>query len=628
MSKISYLVLSLFLANGARAEDGAPPLVTAPEIVVTGKRLHGDHRSARVYTETELANEAGRPIGDVLRGEAGVDYIEGTGGNSNLLIRGSSGSQTLVIIDGVKANDPSATNRYFDWSRIDASQIERIEILKGPQAVAYGSDAIGGVVLITTKHSEATPGGVTSTASLEGGSEAFFRARGSVGKDLGHVLGGDHSLSVEAIGKGVFDGGSQALSPTGGPLEGDNSREAQAGFALKSRWGRETHTALVANIRAAQEDIDGGAFDDDPNSVARNREIRASATADGTLTEGVEWGAVVSHLDFRRAYSDTPDAANPTSSSDTVLRGTNSRGEVHVRSAADAFVDWSGGFEATHETIHVDSLLFPTTLTRTEDSTYGVFGEGAIPLVPSRVLTADFGARYSHFDTYGNQWSEKGGLNYRPFDFIEFDAGISTGFKAPSLYSLYDPNYGNPNLKPEESTQVEAGAIVRPSRTTLISVRGFTSQVKNRFGYDPVTFRSLNVEHAEIRGVELESETRLIRNLRFSPSLTYLSTKDFHTGRPLNDVPRWKGALKLAYDFSRTDVVTLSVVAKSDRGSSAGSGHVAGFYRVDLTSRHRLSADWTLTTRLENLLDRDYQEIYGYRTAGVSGYLGLEFASL
>jgi vitamin B12 transporter len=622
MSKTRFFAL-LFLVGpvlSVRAAESADSPVVAPELVVTGKRLRGDHHSARVYTEGELARESGRSIGEILREEAGVDYLAGTGGNSNLLIRGSSGSETLVLIDGVKANDPSATNRYFDWSRIDAAEIERVEILKGPQAVSYGSDAIGGVVLITTKHGGARPGARASTASIEAGSRSFVRARGSLATALGSVAGGDHELSLHALGKGVFNGESSALSANGIPAEGDDSREASAGIALRSRWGRDTRSSVVADLRAAREEIDGGAYDDDPNSVARNREIRAAATVDGKFPGGNEWGIVASHLDFRRAYS-VP--------SDVVLNGANSRAEAHLHSGADSLVEWTGGFEATRESLHLDSLLSPAGLTRDQDETYALFAESSVPLDSSRRLAIDFGSRFSHFTSYGNQWSEQGGLNVRPSDALEFDAGVSTGFKAPSLYSLYEPESGNAGLKPEESVQAEAGVTVHPDRAWLVSVRGFATRTRNRFGYDPnPPYRSLNVARATVQGIEFGSEGRIARGLRVAPSLTYLSTRDEATGLALSDVPKWKGALKIAYDLSRAHSFTLSLLAKSSRGTSAGNARVAGFYRVDFTTRHRLSRGFTLTTRFENVLDRDYQEVRGYQTPGLSAYLGLEFASL
>jgi len=255
MSTLFFTLLFFTLIPNSNAAPA--PTAVLGEIVSDGKRLRADRRGVVILAEEDLAREAGRTVGELLRESAGVDFISGTGGNSNLLIRGSSGSQVLVLIDGVKANDPSASNRYFDWSRIDVSQIERVEVLKGPQAVSYGSDAIGGVVLIRTKRGQ---GGLT--ASVEGGSEAFLRSRVSYGMNLDRV----HALRLFALGKGVFAGGSSALGATPSTVvEGDNSHEGSIGAELDSRFSESFSSKLSADLRAANEDIDAGAFSDDPN---------------------------------------------------------------------------------------------------------------------------------------------------------------------------------------------------------------------------------------------------------------------------------------------------------------------------------------------------------------------------
>jgi vitamin B12 transporter len=619
-----FFIISLLTPFFFRTTFAFEPIV-APEIVVVGKRLHGDHRSARIFTESDLQRESGRTLGEVLREAAGVDYTSGIGGNSNVLIRGSTGSQTLVIIDGVKVNDPAFSGRYFDWSRIDISLVERVEILKGPQAVSYGSDAIGGVVLITTKQGQ-LGSELTSRASIEGGSEGFLRTNGNVRSALGTALGGEHGVEFQALGRGVFDGGSSAVSRNQAATEGDDSREATLGLALNSRWGRETRSKLVASLRVAEQDNDGGAFDDDPNSVSRNREMRASADLKGKLASGIEWSGLTSYLDTRSAYSDFPDTTH-TTGSDQVYIGRSARAEVSVHSSAESFFEWATGVEAIRETARIDSVLFPTTLARDHGESYAAFIESAVPLTSSRVLTLDFGSRLSHFSSFGSHWSGKAGANAKTSEVLEFDLGISTGFKAPSLYSLYAPTYGNADLKPEESLQIELGMTLRPSRSYSLSLRGFKNRTTNRFGYDS-SYRGLNIARAEIEGIEIDSEIKLQAGLRLIPSVTYLSTKDVTTGRALSDVAKWKSAVKVVYDFSSDHSATLSLYAKSDRTVAASNEGAAGYFRADLTTRHRLSKTLSLTSRFENLLDRDYQDVRGYRSLSRSFYFGLEFASL
>lgn len=601
----------LFLLLLLSAHAVAAPVVLE-EVVSDGKRLQSDHRGVVILTEDALSREAGRTAGEVLRESAGIDFISGTGGNSNLLIRGSSGSQVLVLIDGVKANDPSATNRYFDWSRIDVTQIERIEVLKGPQAVSYGSDAIGGVVVIRTKRGQSG-----LQASVEGGSEAFVRSRVSYGMSLDRV----HALRFYALGKGVFAGKSSAVGGT----EGDNFHEASVGAELDSRFSESFRSKLQADLRVSQEDIDQGAFDDDPNDVARNREIRTALNL-----EGSQWKGLVSHLDFRRAYSDFPDT-NHTFSSDFIFRGENTRGEFQLHSSPTRYgqakgMEWVTGLEVTRESLGIESILNPVTLGRTHAETAGVFAESSVPIDSRGVLRLDFGSRFSHFTTFGDQWSGKAGATAALSPSLVLDAGLSTGFKAPSLYSLYDPTYGNDQLKPEESIQAELGAVFSPTRMTTFEVRGFGSRVKNRFGFAPSpSFRSLNIEYADITGVEVGLDHRITSALRVATSTTYLSTHDQRTGEPLTDTPKWKQSLKAVVTPRALTSITFSFLMKTARGASTGAGRVPGFGRIDLSATQELAQNFSLSARVENLLNHDYQEVLGFRSPGLSAYLGAEY---
>ncbi len=616
----------LFLLTLSSATAADPETGTLEEIVVSGKRLESDHRSARVWTEADLVRESGRSVGELLRESAGVDFASGTGGNSNLLIRGAGGSQTLVLIDGVKANDPSVTNRYFDWSRLDVRQVERIEILKGPQAVSYGSDAIGGVVLVTTRRGQSGFEG-----NLEGGSEGFARARFSAGREVGEQGGSTRQrIRFTGLAKGVFAGRSAALAPAANPgaeLEGDDSREVAGGVALFTDWRNRTRLDVSLDLRSAREEIDAGAFDDDPNSVARNREVRAASRLAHTFDRGLELRSVVSQLFFRRAYSDGTEPGD-TTASDPIYRGANSRAEVTLR--GNGAIEWTTGIEYLGESLAIDSILAPVQLGRDSDHTSALFAETALPLAGAVV---DFGGRISRFTSYGTQWSGKGGVTLPLWTgaegrSLEFDIGLSTGFKAPSLYSLYEPQYGNPGLRPEESVQSEAGLTLRPEPGSSVSVRGFENRVRNRFGYDPTTFRSLNVDRATIRGLEFEAERRFAPEFRIRAHYTRLDSKDPSTGRALNDVARDKGGVKLLYDPSPRHSLILSGLAKGPRSVAFTADRLSGFVRFDLASRHRWTERLSITSRVENLFDREYSEVRGYSSAGISGYLGLEVSAL
>lgn len=605
------IFLFLFSTPAFSMESDA---ILLPEVVAEGTRLRREQRSAVVFTEERLQREAGRPLGEILREAAGVDFVVGSSGRARLSLRGSSGSQVLVIIDGVKSNDPSTPDRLFDWTRIDVARIERIEILKGPQAVSYGSDGIGGVVLITTKRGQ--PG---SSIRAEAGTENFYRANGL----LAIPLHPNHSLRIQAMGKAIFNhapGASASLTSSEIPK---SSKEASAGFELASNWANTLHSRVQFEMRSAKDEIDAGAFDPDPNSVARIREIRSGLFFDGKYSNELDWKMLLSNLNFRRSYADDIDDLHPFSF-ESVYQGTNTRAEFqihHVTSVMESVL----GLEGVRESVKVDSLSVPPAFARDHQETAAVFAETSIPLGVQSGFSVDLGSRASQFSSFGSERSWKAGGSYRR-NLLTIDFGISTGFKAPALYSLYDPQYGNSALKPERSVQLEAGMNARPASSSLIVLRIFQSRVRDRFGFDPISYRSLNVARADVEGAEFNFEQSFGSFIKLRPHLTYLNSRDRATDRALRDVAKWKGGAKIEFDPNERSSVVLSFFTKS--GCASGpSAALPGYGRFDLSVNHRLTTQWLLLTRVENLFDRKYSEVRGYRTPGVTAYAGVEYSA-
>lgn len=586
--------------------------IVLPEVVAEGTRLRREQRSAVVFSRERLEREAGRPIGEVLREIPGVDFVAGTSGNASLTLRGSTSAQVLVIIDGVKANDPSTPNRLFDWTRIDVSLVERVEILKGPQAVSYGSDAIGGVVLITTKRGQTGP-----SLRAEVGSENFYRANGV----LDFPIHRDHFLRVQAMGKGIYNHAPGASASRTSPAIPKTSQEVSAGIELASKWST-FHSRVQFSLRSSEDEVDAGPFDPDPNSVAHVREIRTGLFLAGKFSNDLDWKVLLSQLYFRRIFADSIDDFHAFSSEST-YRGNNSRAEFQVHHVTSS-IETVLGLEGTRESLKADSLSFPTVLDRDHQAAAALFAETSVPLGKSSGISIDLGSRVSHFTSFGNESNWKAGTTYRG-NFFTTDFGISTGFKAPALYSLYDPQYGNSELQPERSVALEAGVMIRFDTSSFMALRVFRSRVRDRFGFDPATFRSLNVARADVDGVEFSLDHALGSSLRVRPHLTYLRSKDHATEKPLRDIAKWKGGMKFEFIPNENSEVILSFFAKSARASGSAF-RLPGYGRFDLGATHRLNTFWSLFTRVENLFDRKYSEVRGYQTPGVTAYLGAEYS--
>src|SRR5690242_7224375 len=200
--------LSLTAACGASAAtsdiDEPPPDVTAsrlPVVVAATRTVTNQQEiasSVTLITADEIAAKQERTLADVLRDVPGLNLVQsgGPGAQATVFMRGTNSNHTKVLIDGIDVGDPSSTGSNFDFSQLPAQDIERVEVLRGPQSGLYGSDAIGGVINIITKRGSGEP---RLSASAEGGSFDTFNQAGGVGGSSGRL---NYNANVEHLHTG------------------------------------------------------------------------------------------------------------------------------------------------------------------------------------------------------------------------------------------------------------------------------------------------------------------------------------------------------------------------------------------------------------------------------------------
>jgi vitamin B12 transporter len=177
-----FVLVVVVVASTAKAEDPSPSLVSLPQVVVSATRLPTPAAevasSVTVITSQNIEGKQQRTLPDVLRDVPGLNIVQtgGPGGTSSVFMRGTNSNHTKVLIDGIDAGDPTSGNGSFDFAHLLTSDIERIEVLRGPQSGLYGSDAVGGVINIITKKGA---GAAKLVGSLEGGSFGTFNQVGS-----------------------------------------------------------------------------------------------------------------------------------------------------------------------------------------------------------------------------------------------------------------------------------------------------------------------------------------------------------------------------------------------------------------------------------------------------------------
>jgi vitamin B12 transporter len=603
-------VLSLLLAPALAAQQPAPapaPSGVSAGVVVTAEAAPEPWdtlgAAATVIDATEIARTKTTSVLDLLRTVPGLDVVQsgGPGGVTSLFLRGTSSTQTLVLVDGVPLNSP-----YFggtDLSAVSTANVERVEVVRGPFSALYGSEAIGGVVRIFTRRM--AEGGVSGNASFALGNadarEGFVESRFSEGNWLG-TFGFRRTLS-----------------------HGDQDNEFFSGTtlsgALTARLGEDTTAGVVVRRETGRTGV--------PTDGATPTPQR-STTADTTALEvPLSWSLskALSLSASVRYTRDQPGYADPGSS---FSWSTTDARRVGARVAA------TGTFGVQRLAVGVDlertqvwnESNFGPALEGETARTFAVFAEDRVTLFSDR-LVATLGVRWDDASSYGSAFSPRATLAWRVLPSLKLRAAAGSAFRAPSLGELYYPYSGNPDLQPERSTGWEVGAEQTLAPGVVAEVTGFWNDVRDLIQYDAQTFTNENVGHARTRGVEAAVRTAVGDRAFLRVSYTYLDAKDVDADAPLLRRPRHRASLTAGSGFGAGgswSATFLWVGARPDLSS------VDFTTPVEQPSYLRVDAAVTLPPvvlslspwiRVTNLLGREYAEVNGFPAPGRRFLAGL-----
>ena len=589
--------IALSFASAARADEAS----TIDRIVVTANRI--DVPADEVLAATTVIERAdidasqAPDLMSLLARQAGVDIVRtgGAGQANTLFVRGTNSSHTLVLIDGIRAN--ASTQGIFDFAHVPLAQIERIEIVRGPRAALWGSDAIGGVIQIFTRKQ----------------ASSYLQARaGSYG--LGGIDAGFGSTHF-AIGAGVETvGGFSASNIDAGPFSYDPDEDGYKNrhASLRLRGAIGSHEIAFSGL-LSDADVDFDAGLPYPGSVpartaAFNREL--ALVAAGKLTE--RWSHSVT-LGRSAEVLDTPLFASHFGSSRTSVDWVNTIA-VNASNTLNLGFNWSeeSGYS------YADQAFPEFDQDRRNRALFaawrGKFAAHTLELSARRDDNSQFAGATTGNAAWGWQIS----------DALRVRASWGQGFRAPNFNELYYPGYfgfyaGNPTLQPERSTSSELGLDWQASETQRLGLSLYRTRIRELISFTGLNSSAENIDRASIRGAELEYHWG-VGGFSLDANATWQDARNAVTDRPLLRRPDRKLVLSGNYLFGNGMTVGLDGSATSTR-PDVGSVDLPGYGRVDLRFALPLGAGWTLETRIENLADRDYQLLNGYNTPGRSGVL-------
>ena len=551
-------------------------------------------------------------IAQVLQTVPGVSVATrgGLGGQTSAFIRGGSSAQTLVLIDGVRINDLTSPNGAFDFGALMTGNIGRVEILRGPNSVIWGSQAIGGVV------------NIQSIAPVDG-----FEGR------LGAEFGGYDTkrLNANIAGtKGVFEGSvggafvkSAGISALAGGTERDGYANATGNARLKVNISDSFTLDFRSYYNRAKVEYDSE-FGVGANGlpVSRNRQFVGYVGAQFDMLDG--------RLHNRIAYTRTDLRRIGT---DPIVFSFNN---FNVRGAIDR-MEYHTAFDLNDALTLVAGLEYERTFASTSFEGAApdvarndvVSGFGQIIVRPVTGLTLTAGVRHDAYSDYGGQTTLGGNLAFTPNEGrTMFRATYAEGFRAPTL-TEGQPPYGNLQLKPETARNFDLGVEQQflEGKAQLFATY-FNRRSNNLIAFSPVSFQSENIDKVTAKGLEIGLDLNPSSQLDIRASYTLVDAINRTVGDTFGNrqALRPQNSFSLTADWQTAFGLSLGsslLVIGDSFDDAANNVRLNGYAIWGLRASMPLSDALEVYARVENMLDAQYTVVSGYNSFGRHATIGV-----
>lgn len=640
-----------FASNTALAQAAPqylPTIVVSPTTIPTPAEQLAS--SFTVITAADLQRNQIRTVPDALRTVPGLNVVQsgGPGGQTAVFMRGTNSNHVKVLIDGIDAGDPSVVNGAVDFAHMLTGDIEQIEVLRGPQSGLYGSDAIGGVISLTTKKGE---GPAKVKAEVEGGSFSTFNQK------LG--LSGSHGQFNYAFNAIHFHAGKVPVTPLDllapGVARNDDNYD---NWTYSTRLGADLSDTFAVNLIGRYVDAKHGLTTDDgvnfpPNSAPavlqstqRNHQLFTRGEAVWTLFDdrfknafGVNYSNQWTHFVDPNADSFNPFGSVPPPTTNVGIRTKYDwRGNLKLMPGQTLVF----GLEKEIESLRTDSTAtgagVQTTTTASRGSKAG-FVELQSEFTKRIFVVANI--RYDDSESFGGHttWRVAPAVIV-PGTETKLKGSYGTGFKAPTLVQLYVNNpsifqVANPNLQPETSKGYDLG-FEQPllNGRVNVGVTYFNNDISNLIfqKFDGITFTStyLNIGRAKMSGVESFAAITFNEQLKLRADYTTTVTRDVTTDLGLLRRPGNKSSLTAIWTPNDRTTISATLLHVStwvdvnrDTAIFIPRLDAPAYTTVNLAGSYDLNQKVTLFARADNLFNEQYQVPYGFLRPGLGVYGGV-----
>ena len=610
-----------------------PVVVTATKIAEPQERLGA---AMTVITEEDLKLYNHETVGDALRHVPGIEIQRSgsLGKLTDIRIRGTSPQQVQVLVDGMRVKSPTIGT--FDFSDLSTDQIERIEIVRGPQSTLYGADAIGGVVNIITKRGQ---GPFSAFASSEVGNYDTLRERAGFS---GSYRSFDYAFSgswFESNGQFRNDGFEQrALT---GRLGLTLPANGHVGLSL--RYNRTAIDLPVDHTIATRP-----FFVFDPDSKQQSETTVVTFQWDQKPFEWLELHARFGQFWNQQGFQDplTPGDSPQSFDFDNFRSQINTQRREAEGIAAFHLGKWNTltiGGEHRNESGRIRSVGAnfegerQTFLKQLDTGAF--FLQDELRLFERVILSG--GRRQDMNNVFGTAITHRAGAVVLVKEIgTKLRATWGEGFRAPTIDDLFFPGFENPNLKPERSESWDAGFDQRFWRDRiLIGATYFENKFRDLIQFDPSGVGcppadtmgcSVNIGRAWTQGVELIGEVDILDNLHVNANYTHTDSKDLTTRHALRRVAPNRYNVGITWDPLGALSLFVQAYVVSSQFERDGFPNNPGYHHIDVGGVYHVVPKrgafpaLDVTARINNVTDERYMEVFGFRSLGINVLVGLQ----
>jgi len=606
-------------------QDATQGSTTLPPIAVVGDTQHLPQSFDQRYASTQVLTRADLDrlspidpsITQALATLPGVTISQngGPGAAASVSIRGAAGNQVAVFIDGIRVG--SATTGAAEWADLPTSAFDRVEVISGPAAASFGSNAVGGVVQLFTRRASNQPN--QTTVSFGGGSNKTFdtqvRTSGTVPSTgpLAALGGLTYSLGLHDYNTAGID----ATQPSAyGHEDGRNPYHAQnldarLGYA-HDNWSISTF-ALYHRSDFSYDNLGG-------DDRQLDHQLTTGVAFHWDITPNTQFDQSVGYANDRQfLYANDPTI--PTDEIDST-RFSTSTSFTHQETGYTLFgLPLSGETKLAYDFTREQAFLpvdIPTGVPTRNDSAFSLHQSATLG-----AWTLFLAGRH---EIVQGQAVNTGNAALAWAITPVYTARVSYGnaFRLPTFNDLYYPGYANPDLKPERSNSVEAALDAKTSLGTFTAAV-YDTRFHNLITYDSQTFLPVNVGRAHIQGVDLSYRGTIGKSTPVSLSVGLLNPQDVTDGTWLNRRPRQTVSLNVDHTWDELHLHALStgfsvLYNGSTFDDQLNTIYLPSWVTVSLRATYRVNARLALSASLSNLFNRQYMTAYGYNSLGRTAF--------